>query len=137
MNKKVIITVRNKQIIDDRKEQFELVTPGKFYSKEGSYYAVYDETEISGMEGTTTALKIGGREVRLIRFGTTSSNMSFRNGVEDTSLYKTRYGVIELTIRPTSVEVNVDDSGGDIRLLYDMDVCGQKTSSNELMIKIQ
>ena len=54
--KNAIIEVESKQSIDE--EGIKVITPGNFYEEEGVYYAVYEETEISGMEGTMTTIKI-------------------------------------------------------------------------------
>ena len=54
-----------------------VVTPGDFYIKNNVYYAVYKETEISGMEGTTTTIKILPSEFFLLRSGTTNAKMHF------------------------------------------------------------
>jgi len=136
LKKQVIITIKSKQTVDNEDQVVELVTPGKFYKKGNTYYALYDETEISGMEGTTTTLKIEGDEVHLIRFGTMSTNMRFKMGVTDVSLYKSPYGIIELTVKPLSVAVDVGDSGGEVKMRYELIAGGEQKSTNELLIKI-
>ena len=57
---KAIINIRTTQVDINTKqdEVIELITEGKFYKKSDAYYLVYDESEISGMQGTTTTLKI-------------------------------------------------------------------------------
>ncbi len=68
MKKKALIHVLSS--VPDAKEKndsIEVVTPGNFYKKDRNYYAVYEETSISGMEGTTTTLKIGEKNFSLIR----------------------------------------------------------------------
>jgi len=77
MKKKAIISVSSKQT--DEEEPIEVVTPGSFYKKNDSYYAVYKETELSGMEGTTTTLKIKKDKFSLIRMGSTSTKMDLWN----------------------------------------------------------
>jgi len=68
MNKNAIISVVSKQADgNDDGDIIEVVTPGKFYKQDDCYYAVYEETEISGMKGTTTTLKIDEEKFTLIR----------------------------------------------------------------------
>lgn len=136
MGRKVIVTVRSKQKIDNEEEVIELVTPGKFYKKDDSYFVVYDETEVSGMEGTTTTVKIESECVSLIRFGSVTTNLKFKKGVKNTSLYRTPYSILELTVNPLQVKVDVNDEGGEIRLQYELAAGGQQNSTNELLIKI-
>jgi uncharacterized beta-barrel protein YwiB (DUF1934 family) len=137
LDKKVVVTVKSKQIVDGSEESIELVTPGKFYRKENAYYVVYDETEVSGMKGTTTTLKIDGRSVSMIRFGTVSSKLNFKKGVRDVSLYQTPYGVLELAVDPRQVAINVNEDGGEIKLAYGLESGGTKSSANELVITIR
>lgn len=137
MKKAVVVSVKNKQTISGKEESIEVVTPGTFYKKGSAYYVVYDETEISGMEGTTTTLKIEEDKVSLIRFGTTSSRVNFKAGFKDISLYRTPYGVMEFCVNPERVDINIDDEGGEIKLVYELGDSGQKISANELFIKIR
>ena len=138
--KKVIVKVKSRQSInneEDDQEVIELITPGEFYKKENIYFAAYEETEISGMKGTTTTLKIGSDEVNLIRFGNVNSCLRFKKGIKDVSFYKTQYGVIELVVKVLEIDINIGDNGGDLRLLYELEAGGQQSSTNELCIKIQ
>lgn len=59
-----IITLNSKQ---NDEEEIKVVTPGVFYEEEGVFHAKYEETEVSGMEGTTTILKIEKEKFSLIR----------------------------------------------------------------------
>lgn len=137
MERQAVITVINKQVVDGQEESIEVVTPGKFYQKGGSYYVVYEETQISGMEGTTTTLKIEDKKVTLIRFGTTVSRLSFQVDVKNTSLYKTPFGIMEITVKPSAVDINIDDMGGEVKLFYELEVAGSEVIVNELIIKIR
>lgn len=137
MKKAVVVSVKNRQIINGQEESIEVVTPGTFYKKGDAYYVVYDETEISGMQGTTTTLKIEEGKVSLIRFGTTSSRVNFKAGFKDVSLYRTPYGVMEFCVNPETVDININDDGGEIKLVYELGDSGQKASANELLIKVK
>lgn len=140
LSKKVIVNVRSTQSINNEKdaqEVIELITPGEFFKKENIYFAVYEETEISGMQGTTTTLKIGDDEVNLIRIGKVNSCLRFKKGKKDVSFYKTQYGIIELVVEVLEIDINIDDNGGELRLLYELEAGGQQSSTNELCIKIQ
>lgn len=136
MNKKAIISVCSKQV-DEDEEAVEVVTPGSFYSEGSSYIAVYDETEISGMEGTTTTLKIGKEEFSLIRTGSTSTKMNFKEKDKNVSLYNTPYGMLELTIETQKLNINVGDNGGDVLINYLISISGQKPQNTNLKINIK
>lgn len=132
--KKALISVWSKQ--QDDNDAVEVVTPGKFYKEDCTYYAEYDETEISGMEGTTTTLQINQDELMLIREGTTSAKMEFKNDEQCISLYNTPYGMLELSIQTKNLKTAIDDCGGEIYIDYNIGVTGQKPQATQLKIKI-
>lgn len=136
MKKKAVISVTSIQN-DDEKEKIEVVTPGDFYKKESCYYVIYDETEISGMKGTTTTIKIFPDKIMLIRMGTTSSKMTFKKDLRDLNLYNTPYGTLELEIITKELDINVDDNGGDISINYEMLVSGKEMYDTVLQINIK
>lgn len=133
--KRAIISISSKQNIDD--EGIEVVTPGEFFEKEGSYYAIYNETEISGMEGTKTTLKINKEKVYIIRDGTTSAKMEFEKNKQDISLYNTPYGIMELRIITRDINIKIDDNGGEIHIKYDMEMEDQEPLETSIYINIK
>ncbi|MDU1311752.1 DUF1934 domain-containing protein [Clostridium sp.] len=66
MEKKAIISIVSNASMEDG-DVIEVVSPGKYIKMDSGYKAVYEETEISGMEGTTTILTIKDKEVLLER----------------------------------------------------------------------
>lgn len=133
--KRAIISVSSKQSIDD--DGIELVTPGEFFKKDDFYYAIYNETEISGMDGTRTTLKIKNDKVVIIRDGTTSANMEFEKGKQNISLYNTPYGILELKIKTRDLDVKMDEAGGNVKVNYDMEMQGQESIQTSIGINIK
>jgi len=138
MKKNAVISIVSKQIDnEDDGEAIEVVTPGEFYKKDNSYYAVYEETEISGMKGTTTTLKIDKEHFTLIRTGTTNTEMKFKKYVRDLTLYNTPHGALDLTVDTRELKMNVDNNGGDVFIDYDMIIGNQQVLSTTLQIRIK
>ncbi len=76
--KDVIISITGIQYAaHDTDEAVELVTDGKYCFKDGHGKLTYDESELTGMEGTTTSFLISPGEVILSREGTLTSQMVF------------------------------------------------------------
>lgn len=136
MGKKAIISVCSKQS-EDKDDVIEVVTPGSFYKKDDTYYAIYKETKISGMEGTTTTLKMSENKFSLIRVGSTTSRMEFYKGKENISMYDTPYGTLELKTKTKKLVINLDDEGGKVYIDYDMSISGQNSQSTLLEINIK
>ena len=55
-------------------DQMEFVTDGKLYVRNNSIYIIYDETEVSGMEGCKTTIKMNDKSVRMRRTGKVGFN---------------------------------------------------------------
>lgn len=136
--KNVMLKIKGKQINTEGEENIiELITEGKLYTKNGSYYLVYDETEISGMEGSTTTLKIQGHKISMKRFGNNSSSLIFEKGQKHRTEYMTAYGDMSLEVMTENVDVNISETGkGNIDLLYKLNLSDNMTSNNHLTIDI-
>lgn len=136
MIKKAVVKVSSKQKgIDDK--EIEVVTPGEFY-KEGDYYfAIYDETELSGMEGTKTTLKVSQEDFLLSRTGSTNGEMYFKKNSKDVSLYDTPYGSLQITIETNELKVDLDENGGEIYINYNLAVANQEPQNTVLKVSIR
>lgn len=136
MNKKALISLKSVQ--DEKNdESIEVVTPGDFYNDNEKYCVEYDETEISGMEGTKTIFEINPSKFTLIRNGTTATKMEFENKSESFVMYNTPYGMIEMKIVTQELSINVNDNGGDVKIKYDMMLPGEKPLNTMLSVNIR
>ena len=136
MSKKAIISICSTQDIGE-KEKIEVVTVGEFSINGDEFIATYDETEISGMEGTKTTLKIKGNKVVLHREGTTSTKMEFQKNNTQVALYNTPYGMLELKTSTKELDLDVDEKGGNISIKYHLIAGGQEPIKTNLDVKIK
>jgi uncharacterized beta-barrel protein YwiB (DUF1934 family) len=137
MNKKVLISVKTVQYIDGQPEAVELITEGEYYKEGNDYFAQYEESEISGMEGTKTVMKINNDTLRIVRSGTTTSDLMFKKGTDHISLYNTPFGTLEVMIKPKKVDINVNEDGGNVKLEYKMEAFGLEAIENALELSIK
>lgn len=136
MSKKAIISICSTQDIGE-KEKIEVVTVGEFSINGDEFIATYDETEISGMEGTKTTLKIKGDKVVLHREGTTSTKMEFQKDNTQVALYNTPYGMLELKTSTKELDLYVNEKGGNISIKYHLIAGGQEPIKTNLDMKIK
>ena len=136
MTKKAIIWICSTQDIGE-KEKIEVVTVGEFSINGDEFIATYDETEISGMEGTKTTLKIKGDKVVLHREGTTSTKMEFQKDNTQVALYNTPYGMLELKTSTKELDLDVNEKGGNISIKYHLIAGGQEPIKTNLDMKIK
>lgn len=136
MEKKAIISVISNANIEDD-DMIEVVSPGSFEKIEDGFKATYEETEISGMEGTTTILTIKENQVILEREGTTSTKMIFKEDEDSIVLYNTPYGMLEMAISTNNLDVKIDEEGGKLDIEYEMSVYGQPPFNTKLSLSIK
>ncbi|ACV61014.1 Domain of unknown function DUF1934 [Desulfofarcimen acetoxidans DSM 771] len=138
MRKEVLVTVRGTQTNDfGEQDTIELVTMGSYYLKNSSYYIVYNETELSGMEGTVTSVKAEADKVTVNRMGTSEMKHVFEEGVPDEGSYVTPFGQLFTSVFPRKVEVDLTDVGGSINLEYELALDRQRIGYNELCITVK
>ena len=84
----VIISIKGKQLYaESGPDEMELVTAGSLRRDgQGGYSISYQETELTGLEGTTTRLYVNGGRVTLLREGSINSQMVFEMGKRHMSM---------------------------------------------------
>ncbi len=123
MSDNVIISIKGKQMSADGADEMELVTAGELErSAEGAITVSYQETELTGMEGTTTVVRIDGPRVTLLREGAVNSQMVFEEGRRHLSMYETPYGALSVGIDTRRMKNTVGESGGDLEIDYAIEV---------------
>ena len=96
----VLIKVRGEQYFDDiDPDATELTTDGTMVLTEDGMILSYEETELTGMAGTTTTFEVQGKKVILTRSGGVNSQMIFEEGRQHPSLYETPFGELPVDIR--------------------------------------
>ncbi|WP_300382590.1 DUF1934 domain-containing protein [Clostridium sp.] len=136
MSKKAYISLKSSNNLD-KEEVIEVVTLGEFIINEDGFRAVYEETEISGMGGTTTNLIMLNDELILEREGSTTAKMNFKKGENSISLYNTPYGLLDLQVHTEYLLMDVDENGGNIVVKYTMDFGEQDSILTNLVINIK
>lgn len=69
-------------------DHINLITAGRLYRRNGKYFISYEESELTGMEGTRTTLKLEDRQVTMTRTGTHPAQMLFAEHKRHVGLYK-------------------------------------------------
>lgn len=136
MNKKAIITV-DSTVLNEEEDIISVVTPGDFFEIEDGYKVEYNETKISGMEGTKTTIIIRKDSFDLIREGTTETKMEFENNKRTVSLYKTPYGVMDVNINTKKLNIDINEDGGTINTMYILEIGGHPALKTNLTIDIK
>ena len=119
----VMLSIRGEQYFDGiDPDATELMTEGTMTLTENGMVLAYEETALTGMEGTTTSFQIQGPQVILTRSGTVNSQMVFEEGVSHDSLYETDFGALMITVTATRVYYDIVPDGGTIDLVYEINI---------------
>ena len=123
-NDNVIISIKGSQVnAESGPEEMELVTPGRLVrDAQGRYTISYEESELTGLEGTTTVLQIEGGRVTLLREGSVNSQMVFEEGCRHLSMYETPYGALSVGINTRRMKNTVGEDGGDLESDYAVEI---------------
>ena len=134
----VTLFIRGEQYFDDvDPDAMELVTEGTLELMEEGMRLTYQETSLTGMEGTTTTFEITGPQVTLRRAGTVNSQMVFEEGRQHTSLYETPYGELSVDIQTSALRHNLSDRGGLLEIRYSIAVEHTVTGRNSFKIRVK
>ena len=100
MDKSVIISIRGTQTLDDNPpETVELITEGRLIDcGEEGYTLTYQESELTGLEGTLTTFQVEPDCITLLRMGEFNSQMVFQPGRRHFSMYDTPYGALSISV---------------------------------------
>ncbi len=137
--KKIMLKIIGKQLNKDgEQEVVELITEGKYYQKGESTYLIYKETNLSGIEGCTTSLKVTEDTIHMKRFGSASSEIHFQKGKRFNTHYNTPYGNVEMEVVTKKIEnaLNKSCASGFLNIEYDISLSGLTEGRNKLNIEI-
>ncbi len=134
----VLLSIRGEQYFDDiDPDATELMTEGTMELTEAGMVLSYQETELTGMEGTTTTFEIKGPQVVLTRTGKVNSQMIFEEGRQHTSLYETPFGELTVDIQTSALKHNLSQRGGVMEIKYSIAVEHTVTGRNCFKIRVK
>ena len=130
----VLLFIRGEQYFDDvDPDATELTTEGTLELTEKGLLLTYQETALTGMEGTTTTFEVSGPQVILRRVG----QMVFEAGRQHTSLYETPYGELSVDIQTSALRHNLSERGGLLEIKYSIAVEHTVTGRNSFKIRVK
>jgi len=136
LKKDAMISIKGIYSTDGDKDTVELLTCGRFYRKNNSYWLSYDESETTGFEGQKTTLHVEKDRVTMRRSGSFDTQLIIEKGSRHQCLYDTGFGAITVGINGRDVRSTLNDDGGEVDFSYAMDINTALTSENRVIIKV-
>ena len=120
-----------------QKDAVELVTAGKYGFENGEGRFTYEESGLTGLEGTRTTFTISPMGVVLRREGNLNAQMVFREGQKDFFLYQTPFGSATMGVDTRRIDARLDEHGGTMELDYDIDFNHAPVGRNQFKINVK
>lgn len=138
MIKDVIISIKGIQGIDDQTDTIEFTTEGRFGINDGKYYLSYDEGQMMENYDVKTKIFVNSPESLVLqRSGSIKSRMEIEKGKRNSCFYSTPVGDLCIGIYGESLDVNLNESGGSLNMVYTIDSDLRLVSRNEVEITVK
>ena len=134
---KALIKIVGKQTADGEEDVVELTTNGTLERVGNGWKLCYNETEVTGMEGTVTQLEITENCLNLVRMGTHPSMLTLEKNKRHHCNYHTPYGTIDLGTYTSQLAYDLDDHGGEVVFEYTLGFNGGISSAHNVHITVQ
>ena len=139
MENNVIISIQGKQSFEDAGEEtIELVTEGRLEEDgQAGYTLSYQESELTGLEGTLTTFQIEKNRITLLRIGEFNSQMVFEEGRRHLSMYETPYGALSVGVNTRRMRSDLGLAGGNIEIDYAIEIDHAVAGQNLFRIQVR
>lgn len=135
--KPVKITIKSSSGENEKRDNLTVVAYGKMAKRGGKNYVLYDETALTGMEGTKTTIKWDKESLLVMRTGTYSNRQEYKDGFSCESVYTTPYLVVP--VKSTTRNISMAEVKGiwNLHVEYDMEIAQAPNGNVILDIKIE
>jgi uncharacterized beta-barrel protein YwiB (DUF1934 family) len=138
MKKPVIISIKGIQKTEDDDDIIEFITDGLYHIRAGVHYISYKETEVTGMAGVQTTVKIEGQtRVILTRNGKMNGQLIWEKGKRHLCHYSTEFGDMVMGVNTENITANLNNKGGEISVGYSLEINHSFASDNVFNITIK
>ncbi|MCA0384927.1 MAG: DUF1934 domain-containing protein [Firmicutes bacterium] len=117
------------------KNQISLFTEATYRHERGKAFLMYEETEVSGMEGTKTLLTYDGEMLQIKRFGANDSVLRIKADASFENVYHTPYGTFLMTTCGQRIDWH-DEGKLHIELYYTLEIAGENQAPSTVQIII-
>ena len=135
--KDVIISVTGIQTSPDGPDSLQLVTAGQYGLDNEQIRMTWEESELTGMEGTRTSITVQDSGVLLSREGKHTSTMEFIEGKKSYFLYETPFGAATMGLDTQRIRSRFDRHGGHMEIEYTVDMDQTIVGRNRFFIQVR
>lgn len=137
--KETVIPLAELPDYEEEGETCEFFTEAELVlSSDGQFSLSYDESELTGMEGSVTSVNFNVGEptlVSLLRSGAYRMAMVFEQGKRHICTYQTPYMPIELAVTTRKLENTLTENGGHLYAEYTIDAGGMRCERAKIRLE--
>jgi uncharacterized beta-barrel protein YwiB (DUF1934 family) len=125
---------------EQENEGMEFITEGRFVRQGDALYLIYEESELSGIEGCTTSLKITDGKVRMRRYGEevgVEATLEFEKGKKWGGFYETPFGPVPMEVLTNDIDNRIDPEQGTGSVGIDCSVSLRGLSESRNILKFE
>ena len=137
MKKDVMIYIRSLYGYGEDEDIVEFTTDGQYAFDGDTACLTYEESEVTGMEGTRTSVLVSPDRVVVDRDGTVTSRMVFTPGEKHAFLYDTPIGSATLHMDTRNVKSRFNEHGGHMEIDYVIDMEHAFASRNKFKMTVK
>lgn len=138
MTRPVVLRIDScQQAFNEEPERTRLTTGGTLELDGEAVVLTYEESALTGLEGTTTSFRVEPRRTVLERHGTLESRMVFEPGREDCSLYDMGFGALMIRVRGVEIKSNLGADGGTLEVRYQIVIEEEEAGSVSYRIEVR
>ncbi len=138
MKKDVWISISNRQTSGGTEEDTLLFsTAGHYTYSDGIGVLSYQESELTGLEGTRTSVTVAPGQVVVDRNGMLTGQIVFREGEHEAFPYQTPYGQMLLGVNTRKIRDCFNENGGDLEIDYVTNLAHTYVAKNKFRISVK
>lgn len=137
MKKDVVIYIRSLYGYGEDEDIIDFTTDGQYAFDGDTARLTYEESAVTGMEGTRTSVTVTPDKVVVNRDGTVTSHMVFSPGEKHAFLYDTPVGSATLHMNTRNVSSRFNEHGGQMEIDYVIDMEHAFASRNKFKMTVK
>lgn len=136
MTRDVLIKISGFQMMDQERDNVEVITTGDYFLKNGKHYVIYDEM-MEGFEGSIhNTVKISPEIMDVRKQGVIGTHMEFALGKKSMTRYATPMGEMVVEINTNEIHVEEQEDNLKVQVDYSLDINYEHVSDCSITMDI-
>lgn len=136
MTRDVLIRISGVQMAEEESDNFEVITAGNYFLKNGKHYILYEE-QMEGFEGIVkNTIKISPQGMDIKKSGISSVHMAFAPDKKHVASYVTPMGELIVGVNVNQISIDEDEDSLKVKVDYSLDINYEHVSDCEILLNV-